>query len=290
MKRKMAFGLVLLALLVFVGQTEAAGWVRWDGNEFPENFDEGAVFVNVGSGTREIVNQPPEPGDPNVPNYAMECRNIAGPTWGNFHYTTPDVWTNQDSTIEFRLEVRAYCAQMSLCNDPDVPYAVGVMVQSQDPNHSVGFYWALVGGVSGTERITSLETADTFVDFSNQNEYFTYRLFYDSVTPSADLYVWNKLDQQWDYLLTSTGYAGDVAQAGLYFGDWSAISMAGQYRIDYQRWTNDGLITLPESCGDSGTVFKQGDLNGDCKMDLIDFDLFAQAWMECTEPGNPDCQ
>jgi hypothetical protein len=32
------------------------------------------------------------------------------------------------------------------------------------------------------------------------------------------------------------------------------------------------------------------DLNGDCKVDLADMAVFAMQWLDCTQPGDPDCQ
>lgn len=287
MKRIGMLILMFLVLLVSVSQIEASGWVRWDANEFPENFDESGVFVNLGSGTREIIN---ESQSPNIPEYVMECRNLS-PDRGNWHYTISDVWTDdQNSTVEIRLRVDNYCAQIGQCADPNSKNAVGVVIRSKNPDHVVGFYWSLVGGLGGIERITAVETSNTYVDFPNQKRYFTYRLFYDAVLGEAHLYYWDEAAQQWDYLLTSVGYLGSVTQAGLYVGDWSNTSMSGIYRIDYQQWRNDGFITEPEYCGDTGTVYKTGDLNKDCIVNFVDYGLFAEQWLECTYPGKSNCQ
>lgn len=48
-------------------------------------------------------------------------------------------------------------------------------------------------------------------------------------------------------------------------------------------WTG----TLKTKCGDWG--YPAGDINKDCKVDFIDFALMATSWLECTEPGNPNC-
>ena len=42
-------------------------------------------------------------------------------------------------------------------------------------------------------------------------------------------------------------------------------------------------------CGDLGTVYLQPDLNKDCYVDLLDFVLFADNWVKCTDPENSDC-
>ena len=41
-------------------------------------------------------------------------------------------------------------------------------------------------------------------------------------------------------------------------------------------------------CGDWG--YKYGDLNRDCRVDLSDFAIFAETWLACTTPGDPDCE
>lgn len=45
----------------------------------------------------------------------------------------------------------------------------------------------------------------------------------------------------------------------------------------------------PEQCGDPGTVYEAADLNKDCKVDLRDFTIMGQVWLECTDPNALNC-
>ena len=38
-------------------------------------------------------------------------------------------------------------------------------------------------------------------------------------------------------------------------------------------------LLIPQFCGDVGTEFKEGDLNSDCKVDLLDFSELANLWL-----------
>lgn len=42
-------------------------------------------------------------------------------------------------------------------------------------------------------------------------------------------------------------------------------------------------------CGEPGTFYEKMDINHDCRVNLSDFAVLAFAWMECTDPNNPDC-
>jgi len=40
-------------------------------------------------------------------------------------------------------------------------------------------------------------------------------------------------------------------------------------------------------CGDWG--YPQGDVNGDCYVNLVDFAIMADQWLKCTDPADPNC-
>jgi len=45
----------------------------------------------------------------------------------------------------------------------------------------------------------------------------------------------------------------------------------------------------PNECGDYGTYYSAGDINKDCKVDILDFSYFAGTWLQCTDPNNLNC-
>ena len=45
----------------------------------------------------------------------------------------------------------------------------------------------------------------------------------------------------------------------------------------------------PYVCGDSGNQYLDYDYNEDCYVNLGDFAVFAQAWLQCTDPAEPSC-
>jgi len=49
------------------------------------------------------------------------------------------------------------------------------------------------------------------------------------------------------------------------------------------------LTFRPLLCGDEGTEI-QGDLNGDCYINLADFAIMAAQWQQCTDPANSACE
>lgn len=57
-------------------------------------------------------------------------------------------------------------------------------------------------------------------------------------------------------------------------------------RYDMEMNLFKGLIEL--ECGDWG--YKRGDLNFDCKVDFIDFAIFAEDWLKCTRPDDEECE
>ncbi|MHC4659810.1 MAG: hypothetical protein ACYS83_11645 [Planctomycetota bacterium] len=69
-----------------------------------------------------------------------------------------------------------------------------------------------------------------------------------------------------------------------------------QITVDFN---DDGLLPYPtaqdysfpppEKCGDPGTSYPSGDINKDCKVNLVDFSYFAATWLDCTEPNSVNC-
>ncbi len=51
----------------------------------------------------------------------------------------------------------------------------------------------------------------------------------------------------------------------------------------------DYTSTVPKQCGDPGTYYYGGDINRDCKVDWQDFAIFAEGWLGCTDPEDPNC-
>jgi hypothetical protein len=58
--------------------------------------------------------------------------------------------------------------------------------------------------------------------------------------------------------------------------------------LPYPR-AQDYSFPPPEECGDPGTSYAGGDINKDCKVDLVDFSYFVAAWLQCTEPNSVNC-
>ena len=46
---------------------------------------------------------------------------------------------------------------------------------------------------------------------------------------------------------------------------------------------------LPDICGDEGTAYKLTDINQDCRVNLLDLEIFVQEWLSCTDPSNAAC-
>jgi len=62
-------------------------------------------------------------------------------------------------------------------------------------------------------------------------------------------------------------------------------------QVVWSEWTDVADLmkgTIVFQCGDRG--YKRGDLDRDCKVDLYDFAIFAQDWLTCTMPDDPNCE
>ncbi len=49
------------------------------------------------------------------------------------------------------------------------------------------------------------------------------------------------------------------------------------------------IIDNERYCGDSKTIYLDGDLNRDCRIDLSDFSVLVLDWLKCTDPGKAAC-
>lgn len=76
------------------------------------------------------------------------------------------------------------------------------------------------------------------------------------------------------YVATNAATTVQLSNGGI----WAA-------RVDYIRFE----LVEPLVCGDAGTVYMPGDLHPDCKIDFKDFAVFAQNWLDCTDPANTSC-
>ncbi|MCE5340171.1 MAG: hypothetical protein LLF92_03475 [Planctomycetaceae bacterium] len=73
-----------------------------------------------------------------------------------------------------------------------------------------------------------------------------------------------------------------------WLGSGSATYQAGlsnRFIDDVCIWSYD-----PPQCGALGTVYIEGDINKDCKLQIKDFALLGQDWIKCNDPNNIDCQ
>jgi hypothetical protein len=124
----------------------------------------------------------------------------------------------------------------------------------------------------------------------NDTDFYIYRVTCDN--SNWRLYRFTDLNDpdRGNPLLTATvsgaGAATDIVQLDFY-----GISPDAVYDIDYIRWTNYGALLpkLPENCGESGTVYKQTDLNTDCYVNEADLVQFLAEWLECTDPQGSGC-
>jgi len=49
------------------------------------------------------------------------------------------------------------------------------------------------------------------------------------------------------------------------------------------------ILEMPRRCGDLGTIYLPGDLNGDCSENFKDIAEVTDKWLECTDPGRDEC-
>jgi hypothetical protein len=71
---------------------------------------------------------------------------------------------------------------------------------------------------------------------------------------------------------SSFSYAGDVH---------------GRGRLDLARLLR--VLEMPQRCGDLLTLYLPGDVNEDCRINLVDVAALANRWLQCTDPKEPGC-
>jgi hypothetical protein len=63
------------------------------------------------------------------------------------------------------------------------------------------------------------------------------------------------------------------------FSGWIDSMAVSTYTGEFEG-ANEFLLVDPQFCGDIGTLYKAGDLNKDCKVDLLDYAIYATMWLE----------
>jgi len=63
------------------------------------------------------------------------------------------------------------------------------------------------------------------------------------------------------------------------------------FDLDYFRWTDHGALLPgpPTECGAPGSELVQTDINDDCYVNTEDLTLFADEWLKCNNPEDPNC-
>ncbi len=132
---------------------------------------------------------------------------------------------------------------------------------------------------------------------------FTEGPYADAFAPTAS-YRWNSLAQAWSDELDPTRPVDPklnvegmtVAQMidaynGSAGGTGFDIAVLGLDWIQYVRIEDDPATTATteidaiadvSSCGDYKHPYPPGDINGDCRVDIIDLSILAQNWLVCT--------
>ena len=63
-----------------------------------------------------------------------------------------------------------------------------------------------------------------------------------------------------------------------------------QFIIDSGLKAFSYTIPPPRYCGEYGTIYHPADLDKNCRADLADFAVIASDWLECSDPGDINCQ
>lgn len=86
----------------------------------------------------------------------------------------------------------------------------------------------------------------------------------------------------------STSYTTTVTEPG-------KPGMAGIFRYGYAYGYFDDFAIVsgspvpPSECGDQGTVYLEGDINKDCKVDMLDMLEIIDGWLNCSDPQDGRC-
>ena len=88
----------------------------------------------------------------------------------------------------------------------------------------------------------------------------------------------------------------EITNAGAYTG-WTVNAKTPYVEPGYVWLTDSGsplsaripteVVSAPPECGAQG--YLEADVNHDCRTDLKDLALMSNQWLECTLPGDPDC-
>jgi hypothetical protein len=94
----------------------------------------------------------------------------------------------------------------------------------------------------------------------------------------------------------STDFIGSIVDDG------QIITLAIPINLSYMNIDGSGLAnayidgqivataeTYYLTCADM-EVFYPADINQDCYVNMVDLVQFMQNWLDCNDPGNPDCQ
>ena len=174
-------------------------------------------------------------------------------------------------------------------------YVLGVRVQSLGG----GVYQTTVAAFDENSSAPNLIGSYVLTD-TGVNEH-RYNAELDMTTGVLSVYV----DGHVGDTPVITGPAGASSSIGLAFGDLRAgafdggVVPNGNATFSQVSFNSASLLPLApvraqEYCGDDGTVFSQMDVTGpygmpDCYVNIIDFGVLSQMWMQCTDPANPGC-
>jgi hypothetical protein len=90
------------------------------------------------------------------------------------------------------------------------------------------------------------------------------------------------------YLMGNGEFSLSILRSGESEISAAEVPASGVVWSEYTTEMNLLQGSLLLECGDWG--YEYGDLNRDCKVDLSDFAIFAETWLACTTPGDPDCE
>lgn len=198
-------------------------------------------------------------------------------------------------------------------NDPNNPYGIDFIVFGNAffTHSTSGSYWNgnnpetiyISGNVTSEPATVSVsQDGQTWYEFTN--------VFADSFAPTAGV-EWDSVNQKWSYplnptkplnpALTNTSFANkSVAQAlTMYNGSAGGTGFDLAWLSDPVDWIQYVKISVPAnkqyaaeidavaiaSCGDRLHPNPAGDINKDCRVDLKDFAILAENWLQC-----PVCQ
>ena len=135
------------------------------------------------------------------------------------------------------------------------------------------------------------------------DQWYTLRLNYDQTDLFARpvLYAWDEngvpaADPE-DILDTDCqGYDIASSTSRLAWGDIVSAADEGSVSYGYIRWligeTYGPEVTInePAVCPCQRYGYLDGDLNEDCRIDILDFEAVSKKWQDCTDPLGVDCQ